>query len=226
MGLPSSVGHDRIGSSLQEKRIAAQKQAVLIISALIAVAFLFLIPLLWTEFSTLFEHAKEEYVLKRAMDDLARQIFIKVGGWFVVTLVVEIAAIIWLVRTSGVECAHCHKSLLSPGRWDQAETQGTCPCCRAPIENLFKTGAHDVAKDRAERLRILKRNHALFAIALVGWSITLALSLVGLVMRVDWALILVCANGAALLANVIVVQFTRRQIRRLADAGGAASLVK
>ncbi len=227
-GLPSIADHERIGNSLQERRAAFQKRATLVIGFVMAAVALSLAPLLWTEFSQLFDGiTAKEFVLKKTVDDLARVIFVKIGCWFVVSCVAVIAAIIWLVRTSGVECAQCHKILLFPKRWDWVETQGTCPCCQAPHENQFKAGTHDVAKDRAERLRILKRNYTMQIVGLIGWSITLVLSLITLAMRVDWALILVCANGVVLAVNVIAVQVTRRQIRSLADAdAGVAPRVK
>jgi hypothetical protein len=198
---------------------------VLIILALIALAALALVPLLWREFHQLFRwiSREEEYVHKSAVDDLARVMFFKIGCWFVVTVVVEIIAVIWLVWTSGVECARCRRSLLFPGRWDLAERQGTCPCCQAPIADLFPAGAHHIARDRLERLRILKRNHRLLTIGVFCWSIVLAWSLIGLVRHDDWALILVCANAVVLTVNCVVMQFTKRQIRRLADVDPAGS---
>jgi hypothetical protein len=222
-GIPPSRGLDQVGGSLLERRAAVQRRTVLVIGSLIVLAFLSLMALLWTEFIQLSQWIfQEEYVSKLAVDDLARVIFFKFGCWFVVTLVVEIIALIWLVRTSGVICPRCRKILLFPGRWNRAETHGVCPCCQAPITNLFPGGAQDVAKHRAERLRILKRDHKWLIFGVVCWSIVVVLSLVGLVRRDDWALILVCSNAAVLVVNCAVLRFVKLQIRRLAKADAAS----
>jgi hypothetical protein len=223
-GMPPSPGLEQIGVSLQERRAAVQRRTVLIFGSLIVLSFLSLVPLLWTEFIQLSQWAfHDELVLKVVFDDLVRGVFFKLGYWFVVTLVVEIIALIWLVRTSGVNCSQCGKTLLFPARWEQAETHGVCPCCRAPITNLYPAGERNVAKDRAERLRLLTRDYKRLLFAVVCWSIVMALSLIGLVRGDDWALILVCSNAAVLVVNCALLQFVKLRIRQLAKVDATRS---